>query len=168
MFGEPVGGSTDSCNRCNFSGLRKLSQYFSSVYGQQRHSETIEETAESPSWELKSQSREVDSQSLQSREVESPSMEVEARGTDLESQSMELESQTMELESQSIEVVESKSSELESVSTSFSPKETNEEHEKSTFLEYLNRISFRSNTNSIDSWLYSSLYENISSPSEND
>lgn len=95
MFKDPVGGSTDSCNRCNYSGLLKLSQYYSRVHEQKLQSETTEETPY----------------------------------------------------------------QVESASPSSSPNDTNVENENSTFLEYLDKITFRSNTYnySIRSWLDSSV-----------
>lgn len=97
MFKDPVGGSTDSCNRCNYLGLHKLSQYYSRVHEQKLqklHSETTEET---------------------------PYQE----------------------------------SKVESASLSSSPNDINVENENSTFLEYLDKITFRSNiyNYSIRSWL---------------
>lgn len=89
MFKEAVGGSTDSCNRCNISGLLQLSQYYSRLHEQKLQSDL--------------------------------------------------------------------GSEVESVSLSSSPEETMVEHKKSTFLEYLDRITFQSNSNSIGSWLHSSV-----------
>lgn len=95
MFKDPVGGSTDSCNRCNYLGLLKLSQYYSRVHEQKLHSETTEETPY----------------------------------------------------------------QVESASPSSSPNDINVENENSTFLEYLDKITFRSNTYnySIRSWLDSSV-----------
>lgn len=99
MFKDPVGGSTDSCNRCNYSGLLKLSQYYSRVHEQKLHSETTEETPYQVS----------------------PS--------------------------------------VHPASPSSSPNDTNVENENSTFLEYLDKITFRSNiyNYSIRNWLDSSV-----------
>lgn len=97
MFEDPVGGSTSSCNRCNISGLLKLSQYYSRAHEQKLKAETTNETPDL------------------SRKVES-------------------------------------------VAPSVSPEDTNVENDKSTFLEYLNRITFHPNANnySIRNWLESS------------
>lgn len=100
MFKDPVGSSTStySCNRCKYSGLLKLSQYYSRVHEQKLHSETTEEMPYQ-GWEV------------------------------------------------------------QSASPSSSPNNTNVENENSTFLEYLDKITFRSNTYnySIRSWLDSSV-----------
>lgn len=97
MFEDPVGGSTSSCNRCNISGLLKLSQYYSRAHEQKLKAETTKDTSEL------------------SRKVES-------------------------------------------AAPSVSPEDTNVENDKSTFLEYLNRITFHPNANnySIRNWLESS------------
>lgn len=98
MFKDPVVGSTDSCNRCNYLGLHKLSQYYSRVHEQKLHSEPTEETPHEV-WKV------------------------------------------------------------ESASSSSSPNDSNVESENSTFLEYLDKITFGSNkyNYSIRSWLDSTL-----------